>query len=148
MPECWNGIQCSLRTSSLGVRIPLPVPNVGAYSSKDGGRSVKPLPFGWLGSIPRAPTKYVEVNPTVWMLVCETRSLSSTLRSQPKYGRVAKWLRRQAHTLKIGGSNPLSATRCVCGEIGYVGSSPTLHISILLKRADTYFSHAKFPSTK
>lgn len=27
MPECWNGIQCSLRTSSLGVQIPLPVPN-------------------------------------------------------------------------------------------------------------------------
>ena len=83
---------------------------MGAYSSKDGGRSVKPLPFGWLGSIPRAPTKYVEVNPTVWMLVCETRSLSSTLRSQPKHSWVAKWLRHQAHTLRIVGSNPTPAT--------------------------------------
>lgn len=26
MPECWNGIQHSLRTNGLGVRIPLPVP--------------------------------------------------------------------------------------------------------------------------
>ncbi len=26
MPACWNGIQCSLRMSSLGVQISLPVP--------------------------------------------------------------------------------------------------------------------------
>ena len=26
MPQCWNGIQCSLRTSSLGVRISPAVP--------------------------------------------------------------------------------------------------------------------------
>ena len=44
---------------------------MGAYSSKDGGRSVKPLPIGWLGSIPRAPTKYVGVGESINTVRCE-----------------------------------------------------------------------------
>ena len=48
-------------------------------------------------------------------------------------------LRHLALNQTFGGSNPPVPAKCVSGEIGYVGSSPTLHISILLERADTYF---------
>ena len=79
---------------------------LGAYSVKDTGQSVKLLPFGWLSSILRAPTIYGVWNPTVWMLVCETRSLGQTPSMHPSSGPVAQLVEHRTENPSVVGAEP------------------------------------------